>query len=337
MSEPDDFIQDISKELGLFYTTGFQEDYNARKEGTFADDEFARQADMVLEERLRLFEYAADNYDDGVLFFYFSSSDLQSHFFWWNSDDPHPIREPAEAQKWNGHIRRLYHRLDEVVGQIIDKYGGQATIIVMSDHGFANFGMQFNLNTWLREMGYLGPPDCTNLATDVDWSLTTAYGLGLNGLYLNLKGRERHGTIEPGSALHETLLTQIPIQLMSLVDNDGNQIIREVHRADKIYHGEATKFAPDLIVGYKAGYRVSWDSTAGVITDEIALPNDMSWSADHCADALEVPGVLVCNRELTRSGPPPDGPSLMDIAPSILAEFGIEAPSTMDGKSIFKS
>ena len=54
---------------------------------------------MVLEERLALFDYAVNNYDDGLLFFYFSSSDLQSHMFWWDSDDKHPIRSDAEAKK----------------------------------------------------------------------------------------------------------------------------------------------------------------------------------------------------------------------------------------------
>ena len=52
----------------------------------------------------------------------------------------------------------------------MDRYGGQATIIVMSDHGFANFGRQFNLNSWLRDWGYLGPRECTSIMHDVDWS-----------------------------------------------------------------------------------------------------------------------------------------------------------------------
>ena len=87
----------------------------------------------------------------------------------------------------------------------MDRYGGKATIIVMSDHGFANFGRQFNLNSWLRDWGYLGPRECTSIMTDVDWSQTTAYGLGINGLYLNMKGRERDGIVEPGEE-RETLL-----------------------------------------------------------------------------------------------------------------------------------
>src|SRR6202008_37114 len=148
---------------------------------------------MVLDERLALFDYAVDNYDDGLLFFYFSSSDLQSHMFWWDSDDKHPIRSDSEAKKYFGHVHSLYKRLDRVIGDIADRYGSRATIIVMSDHGFANFGRQFNLNTWLRERGYIKPSECRSIRAGVDWSATFAYGLGMNGLYLNLKGREREG------------------------------------------------------------------------------------------------------------------------------------------------
>ena len=83
--------------------------------------------------------------------------------------------------------------------------GDRATLIVLSDHGFANFGRQFNLNSWLRRTGYLGPPDCTSLLHDVDWSRTTAYGMGINGLYLNLKGRERDGVVEPGQQREQLL------------------------------------------------------------------------------------------------------------------------------------
>jgi hypothetical protein len=74
----------------------------------------------------------------------------------------------------------------------------------------------------------------------------------------------------------------------------------------------------------------------GEITEEILMPNDSAWSADHCADALEVPGVLACNRQLAVDSPE-QFPSLIDIAPSILAEFGIRPPSTMEGKGIFKT
>ena len=70
----------------MFATTGFQEDHKALSNGVFTDDEFIAQAQGVLEERLRLLDYAMAHYDDGVLFFYFSSTDLQAHMLWWDSD-----------------------------------------------------------------------------------------------------------------------------------------------------------------------------------------------------------------------------------------------------------
>jgi predicted AlkP superfamily phosphohydrolase/phosphomutase len=349
ISEPTSFVQDISEKLGLFYTTGFQEDYFARinkeavtdgadqhadgsRQTIFTDDEFLRQASMVLEERLALFEYAVDDYDDGLLFFYFSSSDLQSHMFWWSSEAPHPTRAPEKVDKYFGHIHRLYQKLDAVIGDIADRYGSRATIFVISDHGFTNFGQQFNLNSWLREMGYLQPAECRSILDGADWSLTEAYGLGFNGLYLNLKGREPQGTIEPGKQ-QEAKLTEIAQRLLDATDpNSGAHPIRGVYRSDQIYSGEATALAPDLIIGYYGGFRTSWDSVAGRLTPEIYLPNDRAWSADHCVDALEVPGILFSNRPFKAKGP-----ALIDVAPSILAMFGLPTPRSMSGKNIFAS
>src|SRR5262249_22153645 len=151
-----------------------------------------------------------------------------------DSDAAHPSRSPAEARKYFGHVRRLYARLDALVGDLVDRYGSQATILVMSDHGFANFGRQFNLNSWLRNTEYLGPPECTSILKDVDWSSTTAYGLGINGLYLNLKGRERDGIVEPGEE-QERRLTELAERLEAFTDTDGRRVIRRVYRADRVY------------------------------------------------------------------------------------------------------
>jgi predicted AlkP superfamily phosphohydrolase/phosphomutase len=331
ISEPFSFVSDVAGRLGPFYTTGFQEDYSARKSGVFDDDQFARQAEIVLGERLALFDYALNDYDDGLLFFYFSSSDLQSHIFWWDSNERHPIRDRRQAPAQFEHVRKLYQKLDAVIGDLVDRYGSRATIMVMSDHGFANFGRQFNLNSWLRALGYLGPVECTSIMKDVDWSQTVAYGLGINGLYLNQKGRERDGIVDPGDA-REALLTELTDRLQAVTDENGAPVIRGVYRSDKIYSGNATSLAPDLIVGYARGYRASWATILGDLTEDVLLDNDSAWSADHCADALEVPGVLFCNHAIQARSP-----SLVDIAPSILADFGLPVPGQMVGRNIFSA
>ena len=109
-------------------------------------------------------------------------------------------------------------------------------------------------------------------------------------------------------------------------------MIRGVYRSDRIYQGNATALAPDLIIGYRRGYRASWSTISGDLADGIVVDNDLAWSADHCADALEVPGVLFSNRPIRGRSP-----SLVDIAPSILAEFGLPAPPRMVGKDVFSA
>jgi predicted AlkP superfamily phosphohydrolase/phosphomutase len=232
------------------------------------------------------------------------------------------------AKHYFDHIKKLYQKLDSVLGDILKRYNDSATVIVLSDHGFANFKRQFNLNTWLRDNGYLGPADCTSIMSDADWSGTKAYGLGINGLYVNLKGRERDGVVEPGTR-KEALLEELKTKLESVKDSDGRQIIACVHRADKAYSGNATALAPDLIVGYRRDFRASWATCLGGLTEQILLDNDSAWSADHCADVSEVPGVVFSNKSIKA-----ENPSLIDLGPSILAEFGLSTPSSMEGKNI---
>lgn len=331
ITEPPEFSEMISQKLDRFYTTGFQEDHKALSNGIFTDEEYVKQAEHVLWERINLFNYALDSYDDGLLFFYFSSTDMQAHMLWWDTEAKHPYRSDTEAKKYFNHLQELYTRMDKLVGSLLKQYGDKAHIMIMSDHGFANFKRQFSLNTWLLENGYIGPSSTKSiLSNDVDWSKTRAFGLGINGLYLNLKGRERYGVVSSGRE-REELLEELVKKLEAVRDTDGRRVIIKVHRTDRIYTGSELKYAPDLIVGYARDFRGSWKNSLGDIEDEIMSDNGSAWAADHCMDSSEVPGVLFSNRPITS----PD-PSLIDLAPSILTEFGLKIPSTMTGKNIFK-
>ena len=328
ITEPEDFSKDISSELGLFYTTGFQEDHKALSNKVFNDAEFAAQAQIVLDERINLLNYALENYDDGLLFFYFSSTDLQSHMFWWDSDENHPARPKEQAKQYFEHIKDIYRKADQIVSKVVKDYGDSAHILVMSDHGFANFKRQFNLNTWLRDNGYLGPADATSIMSDVDWSKTRAYGLGINGLYLNLKGREKYGIVEPGQ--RDALLDELIKKLEAVRDVNGEVVIKKARRSDQTYFGPHTALAPDLIVGYSRGYRASWTTCLGDMEKEVFSDNDSAWGADHCGDSSEFPGILFSNHPITK-----EDPALIDLAPTILTEFGLPVPSTMTGKNIY--
>ncbi|RME39481.1 MAG: sulfatase arylsulfatase [Planctomycetota bacterium] len=333
ITEPPGWIRELARALGLFATAGFQEDHKALSNGVFTDAEYKRQADDVLRERLRLLDYARAHYRSGLLFFYFSSTDLQAHMFWWTGKEKHPVRDPQAARFYHEKIEALYERMDAVVGDMVRTFGNDAVILVMSDHGFGNFRRQFNLNTWLREEGYLNPPDCRSLLSApprVDWSKTRAYGLGLNGLYVNLKGRERDGIVEPSE--RDALLAEITRKLLAVRDpQNGQPVIARVYRAEEVYHGPMVADAPDLIIGYHRGYRASWATTLGDLSDTVLSDNDSAWSADHCIAAEEVPGVIFSNRPIDRSHP-----SLIDLAPTILRLFDVKVPARLEGKSLFE-
>lgn len=336
ITTPPDFSQQIAHELDHFGTLGFQEDHKALSNRIFSNAEFQAQADFVLQERLKLLDFALCHYDDGFLFFYFSSTDLQAHMFWWDSAEKHPVRLPDEARSAYELIERLYERMDAIVGEVANRVGPRATLLVMSDHGFCNFRRQFNLNTWLRENGYLGPENADTLlggpgARAVDWGRTRAYGMGLNGLYLNLHGREQHGIVDAG-AERANLLRELKERLLAVRDpENGEPAISAVDLADSVYDGPCRARAPDLVVGYRRGYRSSWDTTLGGLSERVFGDNDSAWSADHCMATEELPGVLFANRPITRPAP-----SLLDLAPTVLTEFGLPAPPQMTGRPVFE-
>ena len=113
---------------------------------------------------------------------------------------------------------------------------------------------------------------------------------------------------------------------------DGQPAISEVHRGDQAYAGPLVHRAPDLIIGYRRGYRSSWDTALGGITGEIFSDNKEAWSADHCMATSEIPGVVFSNKPILH-----EQPALIDLAPTILEEFGLTPPRTMVGRSVFKS
>jgi predicted AlkP superfamily phosphohydrolase/phosphomutase len=150
--------------------------------------------------------------------------------------------------------------------------------------------------------------------------------MGLNGLYLNLKGREREGIVAAADA--EGLKNELRSKLNGLTDSDSGRVgITGVFDCDAVYAGPYTDNAPDLIVGYGDGFRASWDSVMGKVTAQIFEDNVKAWSGDHCIDPRLVPGVLFCNRKIAE-----EKPGIVDVAPTVLKLFGLPLPGHFDGK-----
>jgi len=335
ISTPTSYSRMLSEEAGEFYTQGIAEDTKALSAGVLDDNEYLQQARTVLAEHRRIFDLEFPKFRRGVFFFYFSSLDLNSHMFWRLMDAKHPGYDAALAAQNGSAIREFYQQIDQVLGEVLPTLDDHTTLLVLSDHGFAPYYRSFNLNTWLLNNGYIKlknavSSDSNEPWASVDWSQTRAYGLGLNGLYLNLRGRERGGIVEPGVG-SEALIKELKEKLLSVRDPRGGlPVITRVDAASEVYQGPYSRSGPDLLVGYNRGYRAGWKTILGGLPPDILEDNLNPWSGDHCMDYTLVPGVLLSNREITA-----ERPALTDIAPTILAEFGIAKSKDMIGQSVF--
>jgi predicted AlkP superfamily phosphohydrolase/phosphomutase len=209
-----------------------------------------------------------------------------------------------------------------------------ATLMVISDHGFASFNRAVNLNTWLYQKGYLALDNPASVGqgemfAHVDWSRTRAYGLGLNALYVNLAGRERNGIV-PASE-RDRLVDEIAAGLESLRDPIGGQrVVARAYRTRDVYHGAALGSAPEIIVGWNDGYRSSWQTALGTVAPELIEDNKDEWRGDHCIAAELVPATFLCNRKARL-----DGIWLGDLTVTLLHEFGVRPAEGMRGRAIF--
>ena len=231
-------------------------------------------------------------------------------------------------------IAKLYELLDGRLGRVRESIGKDVALIVMSDHGFAPFYWEVNLNTWLLEQGFITLKDPTKqesgeFFSNVDWSRTKAYAVGLNGLYVNLQGREKGGTVAPGTE-YDALLNQLEAALLAMKDpRNGRAPISLVLRPPRDFHGPQKDRGPDILVGYSRGYRSSSDSPLGLFPKAVFVDNHSPWSGDHCIDYRLVPGILVTNRRITSPTP-----SLADLTVSLLHEYGLSPRADLIGHDV---
>jgi predicted AlkP superfamily phosphohydrolase/phosphomutase len=345
ISSPASFSADINDRLGFYRTLGWAEatwplNEDRIDEKTFMDDLF-----KAFDDRAQVILSRIDARTWDLLVGVSESTDRVQHMMWRFIDKTHPMYTEADAAKYGDSIERVYRRVDQFVGQVLERIEPGTQVMILSDHGFHSFRQAVNVNTWLVNNGYLAirgqRSEAKNLANlflgsgqfweNVDWSRTKAYAMGLGQVFINLKGREGQGAVDPSE--YTAVVDDLSAKLLTMTDpRSGAPIVRNVYKRDEIYSGEFVKDAPDLQVGMHDGYRVSWQTTlGGSPPGEIVYPNMRKWSGDHCGfDYQTIPGLLITNRKLAVQDP-----RIVDIAPTVLKYFGIAVPKQMDGKPLY--
>lgn len=295
ISSPPDYAPSLAATLkGAYHTLGMSEETWSLNEGNMTDEGYLDMVKAVLAEREAMFFDTLNRRDSEAVVMVFVQPDRVSHMFWRGIDPEHRLYSQAGLAA-RGAVKWIYGEADRILGRTLQQMQPGDKLVVLSDHGFAPFRRAVHLNRWLLEHGLLtllpGRRAAPTLYADVDWSRTKAYAVGLNGIYLNLAGREARGIVSTQEAV--IVKRQIREQLSGLHDPAGGQrVVEDVYDAAEIYAGPYQASGPDLVVGYARGYRASWQTALGGVPADLLEDNLGKWSGDHCIAPNLVPGVL---------------------------------------------
>ena len=342
VSTPASWAGQLAERFGLFKTLGWQIDTWAISEGFANEQIFWDDMTWTVAQSRKLFASFLES-DDDLVVQCFEFPDRVGHVFWRIVDPKHPAYDAAVAAKWGNALLETYQLMDAIVGDAMAAAQKRdAALIVLSDHGFASFRKSVNYNTWLVVNGYMTLRtgvearernvemlfDQGQFWENVDWSRTRAYAMGLGEMYINLKGREAQGIVNPG-ADYDALKKELQTRLVAMVDpEDGALPVRRVLAREEIYRQFDPNVIPDLFVTNNDGYRVSWQTSLGGIQKNMIEPNKQIWSGDHCSvDPEIVKGIFFYNRKLATAREP----YIADVYPTVLDLLGVKAPYELDG------
>ncbi len=259
------------------------------------------------------------------------------HAFWKYFDPQHRKYEPNSP--FANAIRDYYIHVDRLIGELVAAISPadreRTAILVVSDHGGKRIDGGIAVNEWLIREDFLTvneypeqPKALGKLIAEnkVNWDATKAWSEGgyYARVFLNVKGREPQGAIEPKD--YEAVRDELIQKLEALGDENGRPIGTRVYRPEKLYH-RCNGVWPDLIAIFGDLY---WRSIGSIGYDTVhVFENDTGPDdANHAQDAmfvLSLPGV--------KPGkiPPLD---ILDVAPTLLKLYEMPVPADMQGKPL---
>ncbi|MGC8722705.1 MAG: alkaline phosphatase family protein [Acidobacteriota bacterium] len=251
------------------------------------------------------------------------------HGFWRYHDKGHRLYE--KGHRFEFAIRDYYRYLDGEIGRVLDLLPEGTQTWVVSDHGARTMHGAVCVNELFRREGLLHLKEeptgqCPLKTSMIDWSRTACWGEGgyYSRIFLNVKGREPQGTVEPAD--YEKVRDRIRDLLEGFGDDQGRPMGTRAFKPEEIYR-TVNGVPPDLIVYFGD---LAWRSAGSVGTGAIHVfendtgPDDAN-HAQYGMFILKGPGVTPGRRE---------GVEIYDVAPTVLRTLGVDVPEDMIGNVV---
>ncbi len=290
-----------------------------------------RQLYQMTSRRFATVRYMMDAKPWDFFMFVDMGPDRIHHGMWKYVDPEHPLHEPGN--RFQNSILNYYKYLDEEIGTILEKIGDETVVLLVSDHGAKRMDGGICFNDWLIQQGWLAvkemPDKPAQLKNDnIDWSKTKVWGSGgyYGRLFLNVKGREPDGQIDPAD--YDKFRAEVIEKVEAITDPDGNNIGSKAFKPEEIYP-VVNGIAPDLIVYFGD---LKWRSLGSIGNPEIwSFENDTGPDdANHAQHGV----FILYDPKNPGNGKTYEGAHLMDVAPTVLDALSEPIPEDFEGKVI---
>ncbi|MFO8100948.1 MAG: alkaline phosphatase family protein [Dehalococcoidia bacterium] len=232
----------------------YQIDVDASK-AQHSMDIFLEDLDRTLKSRVQVYRHLWDKEDWETFMLVFTGTDRLSHFLWDAYED--------ESHKYHAAFLDHLHQIDEAIGEIAGRMGGNDTLLMLSDHGFELSEVDVNVNYLLRQEGFLKfKNDTPKSLADIDYG-TMAFALDPARIYINSEGKYPRGSVK--SEEKAALLDELESCFNSLEVN-GKKVIERICRKEEIYTGPYIDQAPELALLPHKGFNLKGNIKAGKLT-----------------------------------------------------------------------
>ncbi len=313
---------------------------------------FVAQLQRETDQKLRAIRWLGDRFQPDVFITVLMHLDTIQHVYWGVLHPQHPHYNRPQSAALRALLTPALTQLDNLIGEIADMVLPNGSLLLLSDHGFGPMYRRLALNNALARHGFLhihrwrrlrrrlqrrlqwhssrdarrnvqANPELREL---VDWSRTVAFAGAAHELCIHINRRDRftHGIVEPGDV--PAVATAIADMLLGLRDEQGQPLIANVYSAHELFNGPMLHTAPDLFVRPA--------DPRDVVSDGLLRGGRLyRWETHHCGGWHRPLGILLAaGAGIRHVDDWQSPPTLLDIAPTLLALLGYRPPADFDGR-----
>ena len=307
------------------------EDYQVDVEFRIEDKgSLVRELHEMTEKHFKVIKHLIRTKDWNFFMFVEIGLDRIHHAFWKYFDESHHLHEPGS--EFENVVEDYYVLLDTKVGELLDLIDDDTVVLVASDHGGKPMKGAFCINTWLEEQGLLKLNTPVERVVrlndaDVDWGKTVAWGWGgyYARIFLNLKGREENGVVDPRD--YESTREDIAQRIRSITGPNGEMWNTVVLKPEDIYP-ECNGDPPDLMVYFDDLY---WRSAGTMGHGRLYLPENDTGPDDAVHDKMGLYIYYDPREDLKGRA---EDLSILDVAPTLMKALGLNVPEDMEGEPL---